>query len=245
MEKGDKIMTAPVFTSASPVYGGRAGGTAVTIVGTGFTGATSVMFGSTSAASFTVVSDTEIDAVSPAGTNGLVNIVITTPEGTATATNAFLYADVPHFVSFASTVRSRLLAAALQLGGVQQVLDRDEDPAILAKNAKLLPTLCVIPIGAGKLSSTLAMGSDDVIQDFQQIIVGYYRFSQSNISPYSDINLIRQYAKNAAALFSGQANMAFNSCVIYKWSIEIKPYQEMDYVLDRWILTLQVKSLEY
>ena len=40
----------------------------VTITGAGFTGATAVDFGSTKATSFTVVSDTEITATSPAGT---------------------------------------------------------------------------------------------------------------------------------------------------------------------------------
>ena len=238
-------MTAPVFTSISPVYGDVAGGTAVTITGTGFTGATGLTFDGITATSIVVVSDTSITAVTPAHAAGGVNIVITTPGGTATATNGYLYAAIPNFVNFASTVRARILAAATALGGVQQVLDRDEDPAIIAKNAKSLPTICVIPIGSGKLSSNLAMGSDDVQEEFQMIIVGYYRQSQNDAVPYSDINLMRQYGRTAATLFSGQANMAFNSCVIYKWMLEIAPYQEEDYVLDRWVLTLMVKSIEY
>ena len=238
-------MTAPVFISISPVYGTVTGGTAVTISGTGFTGATVLTFGGVTATSIVVVDGTTITAVTPAHAAGGVNIVITTPGGTATATNGYLYAAIPNFVNFASTVRSRILAAATALGGVQQVLDRDEDPAIIAKNAKYLPTICVIPIGAGKLSGTLSMGSDDVQEEFQQAIVGYYRQSQNNQVPYSDINLMRQYGKTCASLFSGQSNMAFNSCVVYKWTLEIAPYQEQDYVLDRWVLTLLVKSIEY
>ena len=238
-------MTAPVFTSAAPVYGTVAGGNGVIITGTGLTGASSVSFGVTAATSYTVDSDTQITAVAPAHAAGAVNLVIITPGGTATGTNAYLYVTIPNFVNFASTVRSRITSAALSLGNVQQVLDRDEDPAILAKNAKSLPTICVIPIGASKLTGGLSFGSDDVQEDFQQVIVGYYRQSQSNLTPYSDINLMRQYGKNAAALFSGQANMAFNSAVILKWTLEIQPYQEMDYVLDRWVLTLFVKSVEY
>ena len=237
-------MTAPVFTSAAPVYGTTAGGTTVVITGTGLTGATIVTFGITNATSFTVDSATQITAVAPAHVAGMVNIVITTPGGTATGTSAYLYAAIPNFVNFASTVRSRILAAALSLGGVQQVLDRDEDPAIIAKNAKGLPAICVIPIGASKLTGQLSMGSDDVQEDFQQVIVGYYRQSQNNLVPYSDINLMRQYGKTAAGLFSGQSNMAFNGCVIFKWALEIQPYQEMDYVLDRWVVTLFVKSVE-
>jgi len=150
-----------------------------------------------------------------------------------------------NFIDFSATCRARILAAADTLGGIQQVLDRDEDPAILAKHSSDLPTVCVIPIGAGKLTVNLSMGGDDILEEFEQHIVAYYRFSRDNKTPYSDINVIRQYAKDMLALFTGQANMAFNNCVIYKATIEIKPYEEMDFVLDRFLLTLSVKTFEY
>ena len=81
--------SAPTFTSISPTSGTTAGGTAVTIIGTGFTGATAVTFGSTVATSLTVVSDTEITTITPAGTAGSASIVITTPAGTATGTYTY------------------------------------------------------------------------------------------------------------------------------------------------------------
>ena len=62
----------------SPTSGPAAGGTLVTITGTGFTGATAVDFGTTPATNLTVVSDTTITADSPAGT-GVVNVTVTTP----------------------------------------------------------------------------------------------------------------------------------------------------------------------
>ena len=52
----------------SPTAGSNAGGTPVTITGTGFTGATAVDFGTTAATGVKVVNDTQITAVSPAGT---------------------------------------------------------------------------------------------------------------------------------------------------------------------------------
>jgi hypothetical protein len=52
-------------------------------VGTGFTGATKVFFGAIAATSFTVVSSTEITAVSPAQAAELHNIYVTTPDGTS------------------------------------------------------------------------------------------------------------------------------------------------------------------
>ena len=54
----------------------------MTISGTMFTGATAVQFGATPAASFTVLSDAAISAVSPAGT-GTVDVTVTSPLGTS------------------------------------------------------------------------------------------------------------------------------------------------------------------
>ncbi|MEV6566053.1 beta strand repeat-containing protein [Streptomyces kronopolitis] len=75
-------VVAPVLSSLSPVSGPSAGGTAVTLTGSGLTNASVVRFGSTAASSFTVVSDTVITAVAPAGT-GTVQVTVTTPGGTS------------------------------------------------------------------------------------------------------------------------------------------------------------------
>ncbi|MEV6183700.1 IPT/TIG domain-containing protein, partial [Streptomyces sp. NPDC052015] len=57
-------------------------GTQVTIIGTGFTGATAVKFGATNATSFTVLSDNVITAVVPPG-SGSVQVTVVTPSGTS------------------------------------------------------------------------------------------------------------------------------------------------------------------
>ena len=75
----------PAVTTLSPTSGPVAGGTSVTITGTGFTGATAVKFGSTAATSFTVNSATAITAKAPAGTGGMVKVTVTTPYGTSPA----------------------------------------------------------------------------------------------------------------------------------------------------------------
>jgi len=69
-------------TGLVPDAGTVAGGTVVTISGAGFTGASSVKFGTTTATSFTVVNDTTIAAVSPAHAAGAVDVTVTTPNGT-------------------------------------------------------------------------------------------------------------------------------------------------------------------
>jgi hypothetical protein len=75
----------PTVTKLIPREANSAGGTSVTIIGTDFTGATAVKFGSTNAASFTVNSNTMITAVSPPESfpSTVVDVTVTTPEGTS------------------------------------------------------------------------------------------------------------------------------------------------------------------
>ena len=75
--------SAPTLSAVSPSSGPTAGGTSVTITGTGFTNATAVNFGSTPATRFTVDSDGQITAISPAG-SGTVDVTVTTPAGSST-----------------------------------------------------------------------------------------------------------------------------------------------------------------
>lgn len=86
---------APQVTAVTPSAGPLAGGTKVTITGTGFTGATAVHFG-TKSAKFTVGSATSITATAPAGT-GTVNVTVTTPAGTSavSATDRYSYRTKP------------------------------------------------------------------------------------------------------------------------------------------------------
>jgi hypothetical protein len=86
----------PTVTSASPNSGPTAGGTSVTLTGTGFQAGATVRFGSASAASLVVVSSTQIRAVSPAGAAGAVNLVVQNPDGqSATQVNGFTYVAPP------------------------------------------------------------------------------------------------------------------------------------------------------
>jgi hypothetical protein len=85
----------PVVTDVLPDQGGIAGGTVVVITGTGFTGATSVKFGSATA-SFTVNSGTQITATAPSGA-GPVHVTVTTPGGTSPVSDctAYTYVGTP------------------------------------------------------------------------------------------------------------------------------------------------------
>ena len=95
---GTKLVAAlaggapPVVTQINPAGGPAAGGTSVVITGSGFTGATSVGFGVTSAPQMTVDSDTQITATSPTG-SGTVDVTVVTPAGTSAsvAVDQFTY----------------------------------------------------------------------------------------------------------------------------------------------------------
>ena len=90
--------SGPGVTSVSPDAGPPAGGTAVTITGTGLAGATMVKFGKLAATSFTVVSGTEVTALAPAEAAGTVDITVTTPGGTTPTDppdDQFTYDPVP------------------------------------------------------------------------------------------------------------------------------------------------------
>lgn len=83
----------PYITSVSPTGGGIAGGTVTTVTGSGFTGATAIQFGAGNAGTaFSVLSDTQVRATSPAHAAGAVDIIVVKAGGNATKSAAFTYA---------------------------------------------------------------------------------------------------------------------------------------------------------
>lgn len=86
------IFGVPVITSVTPNAG--TAGAALTITGSGFTGATSVNFDGTTAL-FVVNNDNSITATSPAHVAGTVDITVTAPSGTSAITpnDRFTYQD--------------------------------------------------------------------------------------------------------------------------------------------------------
>ncbi|MEU8509246.1 IPT/TIG domain-containing protein [Streptomyces brevispora] len=91
----------PVLNSANPAQGPTAGGVVVTLTGSNLLNASAVRFGSTNAASFTVVSATQITATAPPGT-GSSPITVITPGGTSNPV-AFTYVATPTLTALAPT----------------------------------------------------------------------------------------------------------------------------------------------
>jgi hypothetical protein len=85
----------PQITGVTPSSGSSAGGTTVTITGTGFSPDSTVTFGLQPATSVTVHSSTQISAVSPAANLGVIPVRVTSPAGISDLTPAdnFEYDD--------------------------------------------------------------------------------------------------------------------------------------------------------
>src|SRR5215472_1185413 len=86
----------PTVGSLTPTAGPTAGGNTITINGTGFLAGAGVKFGATASATVTFVSATQLKAVAPAHAAGTVDVTVTTPGGTSTASAADHYTyDAP------------------------------------------------------------------------------------------------------------------------------------------------------
>jgi hypothetical protein len=93
---------APAVSSVTPAAGPTAGGTTVAIHGDGFAATgldavSSVTFAGVPARSYTVVSATEIDAVTPPHAPGAADVIVTSPAGTSAIGTAdqFAYVAIP------------------------------------------------------------------------------------------------------------------------------------------------------
>jgi PASTA domain-containing protein/IPT/TIG domain-containing protein len=86
IELSAEVQPTPEVDSISPESGSVSGGTEVKITGTDFTGASAVKFGTLTASSFKVESDTEITATAPKSKKvGAVDVTVTTLAGTSAA----------------------------------------------------------------------------------------------------------------------------------------------------------------
>jgi hypothetical protein len=94
----------------TPVSGPVAGGTPVTITGSGFTAGAGVAFSGVAATGVNVVSSTTLTAVTPPRPTGLADVSVTTPAPqTATLPQAFFYAPTAAPADFFTVAPCRVL----------------------------------------------------------------------------------------------------------------------------------------
>ncbi|MEO7156659.1 MAG: IPT/TIG domain-containing protein [Vicinamibacterales bacterium] len=112
-------VVAPSVSGINPPSGPTSGGTIVTITGTKLTGATAVSFGANAATSFSVDSDTQITATSPAGIVGVVDVTVTTPSGPSStgANDKFTYVVAGVAPTAATTAATGITVNGATLNG--------------------------------------------------------------------------------------------------------------------------------
>jgi hypothetical protein len=91
-------LAAPKVTSISPTSGPAAGGTAVTLKGSGFVAGATVTIGN-AATSVSVVSETEVKATTTATAPGSNEVVVTDSRGTSTGGPSYTYLAAPKVTS--------------------------------------------------------------------------------------------------------------------------------------------------
>lgn len=87
----DAAFPTATIDTVSPVSGPIAGGTAITITGTSFAGASGVTIGGTAATNFKVVSPTKITCTAPAHAAGSVAVVVKDDAGDVTKTGGYAF----------------------------------------------------------------------------------------------------------------------------------------------------------
>jgi hypothetical protein len=110
-------LPAPTVKKLSPTSGTAAGGTAVTITGTSFTGASAVMFGAIAATSFTVSSPTSITAVSPAQTAATVDVTVTASSGTSATSTKDRFELIPAVAGVSPSTGSKAGGESVTITG--------------------------------------------------------------------------------------------------------------------------------
>ena len=81
----------PTVTDVAPSFGPAAGGTSVTVTGTGFVTGTTVSFNGVPASNLTLLSATQLTATTPPGSAGPANVTVSNANGSATLAGGFTY----------------------------------------------------------------------------------------------------------------------------------------------------------
>src|SRR5205814_2359731 len=154
-----------------------------------FTGATAVTFGPTPAAGFTFVSDTQLNAISPAETVSTVDLIVTTPSGTSSIS----ISDQFTFTGMTSYFQWFDLASAGMVNDNVHLLNPGNASA----------TVTVSVPGASPLTATVAAGAETYVSFPQGTIGGPVTISATQpvlasqrVQYYSSFNEV--WAQSAA-----------------------------------------------
>ncbi|MDR3502850.1 MAG: IPT/TIG domain-containing protein, partial [Legionella sp.] len=112
------IASTPELSSLTPTNGSTAGGTTITLSGSGFVAGTTVTLGGTSATDVHIIDATTLTAVTPAHASGIVDVVVNNGVGSATLSAAYTYlANAPTLTAINPTTGSVAGGVSVTLTG--------------------------------------------------------------------------------------------------------------------------------
>lgn len=157
----------PTVTSVTPNSGTTAGGTALTLVGTNFTGTTGVTIGGTAATIVGTPTATTMNITTPAHVAGQFHTKVTNAAGVSNATSAdqFTFADtVPHITAVAPgsggiAGGDHVVITGTNLTGVTSVLFGTVAATSFVVDSAIQITAVSPPHAAGAVDITALIGS--------------------------------------------------------------------------------------
>ncbi|MET4579473.1 IPTL-CTERM sorting domain-containing protein [Ottowia thiooxydans] len=148
-----EMATTPTVTAISPPTGPTLGGTAVTVTGTSFTGATSATACGAALINLVVVNDTTLTGTTPAHAAAVCDVVVTTAIGSGTGAALFSYTS-----SASNQVLTFGAAPTLTVGGPAGTVSATSSAPVLdslTTFSSLTPAICTV---SGSSVTPLAAG---------------------------------------------------------------------------------------
>ncbi|HYM07884.1 MAG TPA: IPT/TIG domain-containing protein [Terriglobales bacterium] len=203
---------APTVSGMSPVSGTTAGGTPVTITGTGFLAGATVSFGGTAATGVNVASSTSITATAPAHAAGAVNVVVTNTDAqTGTLNNGYTY------TSSGGGGSGGGIALVQSNSGPATIQASNTTVAVSYPASQTVGDTNIVVIGWGDTTSTISSVTDSRLNTYTPAI-----------GPTSGTGLRQSiyYAKSIAG-GSNTVTVTFNKAAVYP-DVRILEYSGLD-----------------
>jgi len=140
--------------------------------------------------------------------------------------------------SIVDEIISRLNANKTELGGITQVTEKDEHPAVIENP----PEIFVVPIGVGEDKMYTIQGQENNYHEFPvEIIASYRYYNQSAIS--DGLRPTRNYGYICNSLFSGDNLILTENSVVIGSTLKVYYWDVVDYIVHSFRLTLNIKGI--
>ena len=184
----DTLIAVPQVVIVSPDNGSYTGGNNISIYGENFIGATSVLFGTTPAISFTVNSSNFITAVAPPGLPATVDVRVTTAGGTSANTSNDNY-------NYVANTTTSLVSSA--------------NPSVSGQAVTFTATVTAV---AGTATGSVDFYNGAALMGSANLTAGVATFVTSSLSLGAGQNITAVYAGNVN--FNGSTSSAVSQTVI-------------------------------